>query len=220
MAEIDFILLWKEQYAQLDQSLQINRLLLKEMIQQKANRAIQSLKWFKVVGIGICLLYLLLLGILLNYAIAHYTPNANYFIISISALFLINIKAFFDYVRHLIWAAAINFDGAVTDIQDKLLQLQFSLFRHNRFMFLQLPFWTTFYLSSQWFPHSVGAGFIIFQLLFTGSFCWLAVWLYLNHTPANAHKKWVQVFMRGSGGKNIQAALGFFQEMEQFKLNQ
>jgi hypothetical protein len=85
-------------------------------------------------------------------------------------------------------------------------------------MFLQIPFWTTFYLSNQWFPQSASTAFIIFQLVFTASACLLTGWLYFHFTTANAHKKWVQLFIRGAGGKNIHAALGFYEEIEQFKL--
>ena len=43
MEEPNFVLLWKEHYEKIDQSLVINRQLLKEVISQKAESALQSL---------------------------------------------------------------------------------------------------------------------------------------------------------------------------------
>ena len=219
MLETDFIILWKEQYDQLNQSFQINQRILKEMLSKKASGAIEKLKVFKVFGVIITLFYLGLLGMLLLFAIRHYSPAVNFFIVSMATIFFINLRGLIDYIQHLIWIARIDYDDAITVIQEKLLQLQFSLFRHNRIMFLQIPFWTTFYLSSEWFPKSVGIGFIIFQCLFTGSFCLLTVWLYRNCTIKNADKRWVKIFIKGTGGKSVQAALSFYAEMEQFKLD-
>jgi uncharacterized membrane protein len=217
MEETNFVLLWKEQYEKIDQSLVINKQLLKEVISQKAESALQSLIRFKVRGIVAAVIYLILLGIVLFYAISHYSSSANYFIVSMGAIFLINLKALYDYIKHLIWTNNIDYNGSITEIQGKLTKLQLSIFQHSRFMVLQFPFWTTFYLSSKWFPHDVSWGYIIFQFLLTTSFAYLAYWLYKNQTLQNANKKWVKVLIEGSGGKSVIKAIGFYKEMEAFK---
>ncbi len=127
------------------------------------------------------------------------------------------MKALFDYIKHLVWVNNIDYDGSITEIQEKLTNLQFSILKHNRFMVLQFPFWTTFYLSNTWFPHSVGWGYITFQFLFTASFTYLAYWLYKNQTLANANKKWVKILIESSGGKSVIKALSFYKELEKFK---
>lgn len=217
MGETNFVLLWKEQYEKIDQSLAINKQLLKEVISQKAESALQSLIRFKARGIVVAVIYLILLGIVLSYAIANYSSALNAFIISIAIIFLINVKALFDYIKHLVWANNINYDGSITEIQEKLTRLQLSILQHGRIMVLQFPFWTTFYLSSEWFPHSVGWGIIIIQFLLTASFTYLAYWLYKNQTLENADKKWIKIFIEGSGGKSIMKALKFYKELETFK---
>lgn len=217
MEEPNLIILWKEQYEKIDQSLAINQQLLKEVISQKAETAIQSLFRFKARGIVAAVIYLILLGIVLSYAIGHYSSAANYFIISIGIIFLINVKALYDYIKHLVWANNISYDGSITEIQQKLTKLQLSLLQHSRIMVLQFPFWTTFYLSNEWFPHSVGWGIIIFQILLTASFTYLAYWLYKNQTLENGDKKWIKIFIEGSGGKSVMKALKFYKELEFFK---
>jgi lysylphosphatidylglycerol synthetase-like protein (DUF2156 family) len=217
MEETNFVLLWKEQYEKIDQSLVINKQLLKEMISQKAESALQSLIRFKTRGIVAAVIYLILLGIVLFYSISHYSSAGNYFILSMGAIFLINVKALYDYIKHLVWANNIDYNGSITEIQQKLVKLQISILRHSRFMVLQFPFWTTFYLSDKWFPHSVSWGYIILQFLLTASFTILAYWLYKNQTMENANKKWVKTLIEGSGGKSIVKAIAFYKELETFK---
>ncbi len=217
MEETNFVLLWKEQYEKIDQSLAINKQLLKEIISQKAESALQSLIRLKAIGIAALVIYLILLGIVLFYAITHYSSAANYFIISIGIIFLINVKALFDYIKHLVWANNIVYDGSITEIQEKLTKLQLSILQHSRTMVLQFPFWTTFYLSDAWFPHSIGWGYIIFQILITGSFTFIAYWLYKNQTIQNVDKKWLKTLLQGSGGKSVMKALAFYKELEAFK---
>ena len=217
MEETNFVLLWKEQYEKIDQSLVINKQLLKEIISQKAESALQSLIRFKTRGIVAAVIYLILLGIVLFYSISHYSSAGNYFILSMGAIFLINVKALYDYIKHLVWANNIDYNGSITEIQQKLAKLQISILRHSRFMVLQFPFWTTFYLSDKWFPHSVSWGYIILQFLLTASFTILAYWLYKNQTMENANKKWVKTLIEGSGGKSIVKAIAFYKELETFK---
>lgn len=216
MGETNFVLLWKEQYEKIDQSLAINKQLLKEVISQKAESALQSLVRFKARGIVAAVIYLIILGAILFYAIAQYSSASNYFIISMAVIFFINVKALYDYIKHLAWTKNLTYDGSITEIQQKLTKIQLSILQHSRVMVLQFPFWTTFYLSDKWFPHTVGWGYIIFQFLLTASFTYLAYWLYKNQTLANADNKWIKPLIEGSGGKSVMKALAFYKELETF----
>ncbi|WP_299824404.1 hypothetical protein [uncultured Pontibacter sp.] len=217
MEDRELINLWKAQHDKIEQSLSINRRLLEETIHQKAHNALNPLKRLKTGGMVAFILYLIVLGYVLFYAISNYSSAANYFIVSMSAIALINLKGFTDYVRHLIWVNTIDYDGPVTEIQQKLLKLQLSIISHARTMVLQLPFWTTFYLSDTWFPHSVGLQYILFQVILTSAFTYLAYWLYKNQTAENLDKKWFQKLIAGSGGKSVAKALALYKEVEAFR---
>jgi lysylphosphatidylglycerol synthetase-like protein (DUF2156 family) len=216
MEETNFVLLWKEQYEKIDQSLAINKRILKETISQKARSALRSLIRIKATGIVAAIIWLLLLGAALFIAVLNYSSAVNYFIVSVAAIFIINVKALCDYIKHLAWVNSINYDGSITKIQKKLVRLQLSIFQHVRIMFLQLPFWTTFTLSNKWFPQNVSWMYIIFQILFTASFTYLAFWLYKNISLANANKKWVKSLIEGAGGKSVTKAMEFYKEIEEF----
>jgi hypothetical protein len=217
MEETNFILLWKEQYEKIDQSLVINQQILRELITRKAEKAMRSLAIFTSRGILAAVIYLLLLGAVLFYAVSHYTHAADYFIISIGFIFLINLKALYDYIKHLAWIRGIDYDGNVVEIQQRLAVLHASILQHTRIMFLQLPFWSTFYLSPEWFPKHTPAGWVIWQVLLTLIFVFVAIWLYRNLTKENAGKKWVKALLKGSGAGYIIRATEFYQEIESFR---
>jgi lysylphosphatidylglycerol synthetase-like protein (DUF2156 family) len=217
MEETNFVLLWKEHYEKIDQSLAINKQLLKEATSIKVQSAIRSLVRLKAWGIVALVIWVSLLSLVLFYAITLYSSSVNYFIVSIGVIFIINIKALYDYIKHLVWIKNIDYDGPITEIQQKLTRLQLSIFKHARLMVLQLPFWTTFYLSDRWFPQSVGWAYVVFQVMITASFTWLAYWLYKNQTIENAHKKWLKTLIAGSGGQSVMKALEFYKDLEKFK---
>jgi hypothetical protein len=217
MENIELINIWKTQNAKIEQTLAINKLLLKETIARKAESSLQGLVKLKTAGIVAFVFYLLILGYALFYAISNYSSASNYFIVSVSAIALINIKGFADYIKHLAWTKHINYDGSVMEIQKQLSRLQLSIIDHAKIMCLQFPFFTTFYLSNNWFPQDVGFTYIIFQIILTGSFIYFSYWLFKNHKPENLNKKWFRNLIAGSGGKSVEKAIEFYREMEAFE---
>lgn len=219
MENIELINIWKTQNAKIEQTLAINKLLLKETIARKAESSLQGLVKLKTAGIVAFLFYLLILGYALFYAISNYSSESNYFIVSVSAIALINIKGFADYIKHLVWTKRINYDGSVMEIQKKLSKLRLSIIDHAKIMCIQFPFFTTFYLSNKWFPQDVGLAYIIFQIILTGSFIYFSYWLFKNHKLENLNKKWFRNLIAGSGGKSVEKAIEFYREMEEFEKN-
>lgn len=217
MENLELINIWKEQNIKLEKSLAINKLLLKATIGSKAESSLKSLIQLKTHGIVSFVFYLLFLGYALTYAITNYTSALNYFIVSVSIIALINIKGFVDYIKHLVWVKNINYDGSVLEIQKQLSKIQLSIIDHAKFMCLQFPFFTTFYLSNQWFPQDVGRSYIIFQIILTVSSIYISTWLYINHKPENLNKKWFNTLIAGSGGKSIGKAIEFYKELEAFE---
>jgi hypothetical protein len=217
MENIELITIWKEQNVKIEKTLTINKLLLKETIGRKAESTLSGLIKLKTAGIVAFVFYLLILGYTLFYAISNYTSASNYFVVSVSAIALINVKGFADYIKHLVWTKNINYDGSIMEIQKQLSRLQLSIIDHAKIMCLQFPFFTTFYLSDAWFPQNVGVPYIVFQIILTGSFIYLSFWLYKNHKTENLTKKWFRNLIAGSGGKSVEKAIEFYRELEEFE---
>ncbi len=217
MKNIEFINIWKEQNAKIEKTLTINKILLKETIGRKAESSLKGLVRLTTAGIVAFIFYLLILGYALFYAISNYSSANNYFIVSVLAIALINIKGFADYIKHLVWTKNLNYDGSVMEIQKQLSKLQLSIIDHSKIMCLQFPFFTTFFLSDAWFPQDVGLSYIIFQILLTGSFIYFSIWLYKIHKPESLNKKWFRNLIAGSGGKYVEKAIEFYREIEEFE---
>lgn len=217
MENIELINIWKEQNVKIEKTLAINKRLLKESIDRKAESTLKGLAQLTTAGIIAFVFYLNLLGYMLFYAISNYSSANNYFIVSISAIFLINLKGFTDYIKHLALTKNINYDGSVIEIQKQLSKFQLSIINHSKIMCLQFPFFTTFYLSDAWFPKEVGLPYIIIQVAITGSFIYISYWLYRNHKPENLNKKWFRNLIAGSGGKSVEKAMKFYKEMVAFE---
>ena len=92
MENLELINIWKEQNAKIEKTLAINKLLLKETISRKAESSLKGLVRLTTAGIIAFVLYLLLLGYVLVYAISNYSSASNYFIVSMSAIALINFQ--------------------------------------------------------------------------------------------------------------------------------
>ena len=217
MEDQELLRLWKKQENKIDELLNINSQLLKEQISQKARKALVGLKAEKVLGIVTGAIYILFLGALLGIGVAATPYKIDFFVLSIGAIFLVNLKVFIDYIRHLVMVSQINFERPVADIQEQLLTLKLSLINSTRFVVLQIPFYTTWHLSNSWFPNHVNPSWVIIQYVITGLFACLAVFLFWYIKPKNAGKKWVKWVISSAGISHIEKSLIQLQELKDFK---
>lgn len=218
MENIDFINIWKAQNTKIEQALALNLKLLREIVDGKAKSAIRSLTILKSALLFFGVLYLIALGGLISFALSRYSPAWNYFIVSIAAIFAINLFAVITYIKHLVWLSEINYDGAIADIQQKLSQLQLSIIRLTRIMYLQTPFFTTFYLSSNWFPQLTPWPYTLFQLILTGAAIYSSWWVYKNMIVENIDNKLIKSLLSGSGRDTVRKAMDFYKEIEEYKI--
>ena len=218
MENIDFISIWKTQNTKIEQAIALNRKLLHEIVDGKAKSAVRSLTILKSTLLFFGILYLIALAGLISFAVTRYSPAWNYFIVSVAAILLINIYAVITYIKHLVWLNEINYDGPVANIQQKLSQLQLSIIQLTRIMYLQTPFFTTFYLSSNWFPHLSPWPYTLFQLILTGAAVYSSWWVYKNMIVENIDNKLIRSLLSGSGRDTVRKAMDFYNEIEEYKV--
>lgn len=216
MEEKDILNLWKSQEAQLQQSLAVNNLLIQEIQTQKVQSVLRGLTIKKAAGILSFLIWLIILGSVVFIAFSNYQPSAIYFIISMIAIMAVNIKGLSDNIRHIVMINSINYDAPVTEMQQRLSQLQASFVNNVRIMFLQFPFWSTWHLNITLFGTAGWWGWLL-QFALTGSFIYISYWVYKNLRLENRNKKWFQVLVEGSGAKSVAKALAFYEELEEFR---
>ena len=139
-----------------------------------------------------------------------------YFAVSAGCIIVLTVITILDYIRQIFIIADMNFDDTLVQTQQKLVFLQTSIIRSVRVSFLQLPFYSTFYITQEMIQ-SGGAAFWIFMSIFTGSFIAIALFFYKNISYKNINRKWVRTLLDGSGGKSVIKAMEFMNEIEEFK---
>ena len=212
MEDITLINLWKAQEEKLDRTMRLNLFILESMQEQKAQSKLKGLARIKTGAVILGIAYIFLLGLLIY---GNQFTNI-YFSISLGVILMFNVLAVIVYMQHINLIRHIDYSQSITDTQKKLSRLQASTF-NTRFLFLQTPFYTTWFWSTEMIEGS-GIKFWLISVPIGLLLTVLAIWLYQNLKPENMHKKWVRGFIkRNPEHKSIIEAQEFLNEIEEFK---
>jgi len=190
----------------------LNMQLLEERQTKKAKSRLNKLAVKKVFMIILGIAWALFLA-----ALAFFGSFVNLFFgISMAAIAVINIIVVALYIQHVVLILRINYSNSIVETQQKLSKLQLSTLTMTRIVFLQSPFWTTFFWQpdmaffSDWRFFLIGLP-IALLLTFT------SVWMFRNVNIGNKDKKWFGWLFRGAAWSPIVEAQEFMQELADFK---
>jgi glucan phosphoethanolaminetransferase (alkaline phosphatase superfamily) len=184
-----------------------------EMLQtHKAKSKMRSLAIFKTLAALLGIPYVLFLGALVY--INHF--RNPYFAVSIGMILLITLFSIVEYARELFIIRQINYSENVVNTQEKLSALQSSTLFVTRVIWLQLPFWSTWFWSSKWIDYG-SLQFWLIPFPITLFFTLLAIWLYRNISLKNMNKRWFSILMGGFEWTSVRKAMEFLDEIEAFK---
>ncbi|MDN3204169.1 hypothetical protein [Algoriphagus sediminis] len=217
MKDQELINVWKSQEAQIDKLWAINKILFQERVQRKTSEAMLGWKSEKILGLVVGFIYLLFLGFLFGIGLSSGSYLNNYFLISVGFIFLINLKVYIDYIRHLVMSFRIDFSGPVVEIQAKLMEMKISLIKGMKIWVLQIPFYTTFHLSASWFPHDAAPAWVGVQVAITFLFILGTVWVTWTLREENLHSKSAKFLISATGGDPLDKALAVYQEVKEFE---
>jgi len=179
----------------------------------KAKSKLSSLVTFKVWAVVLGILWVLFLGMLVY---GNHFENL-YFGVSVSMIMLFSVYAVAVYIKHIVIIKQINYADNITGTQKKLAQLQLSTINSTRILWLQMPFYTTWFWHSKWIVLS-SIKFWLVPFPITLLFTLLAILLYRNITLEHMHKKWVRtLMMSGPEYKSVIQAMDFINEIDAFK---
>lgn len=203
--------IWQAYDEKLARSLELNIKVLEKIEGQKVQRSFNALIRFKLFAIIVGIPWNAFLLFLL-----YYTWREPFFAIADTLLVIINTYAIVEYAKQIRMIRRIDFSNAISITQQQLTWLHISVIRVFRIIFLQLPLWTFFYLTT---PILANAGWLywVIQSLCTLLFTYISIWLYRNISVKNAGTKWVKALIWEDGGKSIERATKFMQEIEEFK---
>ena len=212
MSTDEFQQIWKAYDAKLEKSLQLNLRLLKEMQTQKAKSALGTFVAGSFFMVVFGVVWVLLLGVLLVYV-----RSQPVMAVSFAAFIFCSVVAIGEYIRDIRVIRRIGYAENIVDTQEKLAGLQSSMIGSLRIVWLQLPFWSTFFISNELIRKG-GTTFLMIQIPITLLLVVAAIFLYRNITVENAKKKkWVRALIRGTGARSVARAMDFMKEIEDFK---
>ena len=212
MSTDEFQQIWKAYDAKLEKSLQLNLRLLQEVQSQKAKSVLRSFIASRILGIVIGMLYLALLVIAF-----WYVRTQPVMAVSFAVFIACTVIAIGMYMREIGVIRKISYGSNIVDTQQKLAGIKSSIIWTLRISWVQLPFWSTFFVSNELLRKG-GREFWMIEIPITLLLAILAVVLYKNITIENAQKKkWVKGLIRGAGMKSLTRAMDFMKEIEDFK---
>lgn len=193
MEDKELIHLWKSYDQKLEETLLLNRELATDITRIKVQRFMASMKPVKIFAIFIGLCWVAFVDMLIVRLLHSASP---FFLVSAGIQVLLTKLAIGIYIYQLILVQQVDIDGPVLAVQEKLSRLRSSTLWVARLLFLQLPVWTTFYLSKAGLLQA-GTLLVLIQLLVTVAFTSLAVWLFFNIRYENRNKKWFRLIFSG-----------------------
>ncbi|HET7118581.1 MAG TPA: hypothetical protein VFI29_18950 [Hanamia sp.] len=180
---------------------------------QKAKSKLKSLINFKIFAVVLGILWVLFLGYLFFHSLE---MSKIFFLVSCGAIMICTSIAIVIYLYHIVLLSNINNSENVVKAQESIARLQLSTINVTRILFLQSPFYCTFWWSAPMIVNSPLAFWLIsfpIALIFTLA----AIWLYKNISIKNTNKKWFKVLFNSPEWNLLLKANHFLEEIHSFK---
>lgn len=209
---------WNSADNKMDDLMNTDKKSLEFMLNKKIKSTLKSLLIPKLVGIVLGLGWVLFMFMLIYFSFLSSAMSLGkvFFIGSVSMIMLITAYGVFLYIKDIFIIRQIDLSESITFTQRKLAEIQLSIMNSVRVLWLQLPFYTLWYLDYDMIVHG-SIIFYIIQIIVTGSTACLSIWLFRNMVEKNLNKKWLRNFMRGYGFFKARQAIDFISEIDNFK---
>lgn len=172
-----------------------NRKLALEITTQKAKNTLAEAKPIKYWGITLGIPWILFLNALVGIG---YLSDAWFFTASFGMISLFTTIALGTYIYHLVLIRQINISESVIEVQKKLVKIKTSTITINRIVVLQLPFWTTWYLSWEMLQWG-NLHYWFINGIITTLFTFIAIWVFYKYQAAELEKEMDKVVIFGYG---------------------
>ncbi|HEY4206120.1 MAG TPA: hypothetical protein VGM31_04870 [Puia sp.] len=179
---------------------------------EKAKSRLRSLGNCKKGMVLIGILWLAFLIFVLAKAIAWLQI---FMILSVAAILAFSIYSVLAYIWHIVLIDEIDNSQSLIDVQEKTATLKASTLNSTRILFLQTPFYSTFFWNWEWMRHDPKFWLIAFPvtLLLTAA----SIWLYRSIDLRNADKRWFKMLFSGKDWTAVIRAMKYLKEIEEYK---
>jgi hypothetical protein len=213
MEDMELKLLWQNYDAKLERSLALNVKTMEEIHKLKAGSALRGFKGTRWLGIVFGVLWVLFIGFLICHSLE---VSKIFFVLSASVHLIVSLVAVVVYIRHLRLIDQFDNSQTVLEAQEKLMILNASNLKVLGLLLLQLPVFSTFYITFDWIRNDPQSFWLI-QMPIVLIEALIGIWCYRNLDEKNRHKKWFKWFMSKGEFGSISKALSFLQEIELYK---
>jgi len=220
MNEMELKQLWLSANEKLEKGLDLIQGQKEDIAILKTKSFMSSMKPLKMFTIVAGSLWVIIVGnILVNLVI--YAPGkvSVFFLVSASGQVLITAIALIMYLYQLVTIYQIDTTETIVKTQARLARLKASTLWVTRILFLQLPFWTTFYWNENMIENG-NVSLWTFQALVTLLFTCAAVWLFINIRYENSEKKWFRMLFNGSEWGSIFKSLALLDEVRKYEADE
>lgn len=217
MEESKLIHLWNSYDEKLNDSYLAIQKNMQDISQLKINNFLSSMKPIKIFTLLVGIIWVGIGGtVVINLFVFAYSKVSPFFLYSAAIQVLLTAIAISVYVYQLILIYQVDITEPVIKTQETLVRLKTSTLWITRILFLQLPVWTTFYLSQRMFEN--GNIFLwIGQTVITFAFSWLALWLFFNIKYENRHKKWFKLIFNGKEWTPLIKSMELLEQIDDYK---
>jgi hypothetical protein len=217
MNELELKALWQTTNQKLEESFVISRKNSEDITRIKVHNFLGSMKPIKIFTLMVGILWVGIGAMALSAIYINAFSEANkFFLFSASLQVLLTAIALFIYVYQLIKIFGIELADTILETQRKMAQLKITSLWSARILFLQLPVWTTF-----WWNETMLREWNLLQWLIvmitTGSFTFLALWLFFNIRYENRNKKWFQLIFNGKEWTPLIKSMELLEQLDEFK---
>ncbi|MCU0439726.1 MAG: hypothetical protein MUC49_17695 [Raineya sp.] len=206
--------IWQSYHQKLEDGLAINKQQTEEISTLKAQSFINSMKSIKIFTIIIGILWVLMVDYIVFHLSVYAFHVSIFFLVSAGIQSLITKIAIGVYVYQMYLIYNVDISHPIIKTQEQITRLQASTLWVTRILFLQLPFWTTFYWGDYVFQN---ISIFMVQISITAIFTYISVWLFLNIKKENKDKKWFLLIFKGKEWTPLLNAMKTLEQIENFK---
>ena len=218
MEDLEIINIWKSYDKKLEENLSLNKGIAEDVTKMKVKSYLTSMKPIKIFTIVVGILWVGFGGVFItNLFVFAFSKVSKFFLFSAGIQLTLTAIAIVVYLYQLILIYQSDINEPILATQDKLARLKSSTLWVTRILFLQLPVWTTFYLTESMFANG-NTVFYVIQGLITFSFAYLAIWLFFNIKYENKYKKWFRLIFNGKEWSPVIKSMELLSQVDEYKI--
>ncbi|MCP9750951.1 hypothetical protein [Ferruginibacter sp. HRS2-29] len=217
MENIDIIQLWKNYDSRLEESITLNKKNAVEILKLKTKSALTSMRPVKLFATIVGILWVLAGTIILSSLAIHAFDRISLFFFFSAALqVLITAIAIAIYIYQVILISRVDIGEPVLTTQKTLTSLTASSLWVAKILILQLPLWTTFYITSYCMQNS-GLLYYLINGACTAIFTFAAGWLFFNIRFENRDKKWFRILFNDREWAPLMRSMEMLAQLKEYE---